>query len=183
MEFAEPRCAVAPTPPRTRTPRNRTHTEPPTPSPVTQTFPRRRPQNHLPPDAALGVPASSTISRCSSWSGALGSKRGASTLNVESGSSLRRWRTALALRPALGQPGARSAEREDARRTATSPCGASYSGFLAQTAWGTCGNAVGTASEVASSSVTSSAFAAKNSSYWRILLLTRPVTGSRALGS
>jgi hypothetical protein len=46
--------------PRTRAPRNRTHTEPPTTSPVSQTFPRRGPQNHLPPRAAL-APSSAAL--------------------------------------------------------------------------------------------------------------------------
>ena len=39
--------------PRARSPRNRTHTAPPTTYPVTQTFARRRPQNRPPPRASL----------------------------------------------------------------------------------------------------------------------------------
>ena len=40
---------------RARTPRKRTHTQPVPSSPVAQTFPRLRPQNHLPPHAAPNV--------------------------------------------------------------------------------------------------------------------------------
>jgi len=84
VDFAYLDCAVAPTPTRARSLRNRTHTEPPITSPATRTFPRRRRQNHPPPCAALRRPR--RVSHRSSFLAALSLE--AASLDVESAHAL-----------------------------------------------------------------------------------------------
>ena len=57
LESATQRSALAPVYTRARSLRKRTHTQPDHTSPVARTFPRLRPQNHLPPHAAHHDPA------------------------------------------------------------------------------------------------------------------------------
>jgi hypothetical protein len=57
VEFATSVFVVAITLTRVRTPRNRTHTELPTTSPVAPTFPQRGLQNKLPQHAAQVPPS------------------------------------------------------------------------------------------------------------------------------
>ena len=133
----------APLPPitralRGRSPRNRTHTEPPTTQPATQTFPRRRPQNRLPPRAALQAPrvprrvpdvllvSSALVSSALVTSALVSSALVTATPNAESNSpsnhvSLSRRRTALAEGQRLGSraPAARSARTPVAPRRLT----------------------------------------------------------------
>jgi len=85
-------------------PRNRTHTQPESTSPVTETSPQLRPQNHMPPRLHFDVPTSyraRLVSLRSSLS--LASKAALSTPRAQSNNAFRcRWRTALAEGQRLG---------------------------------------------------------------------------------
>ena len=105
VEFAWPRSAGTFACTRARTPRKRTHTQPDYSSPVTQTLPQLRPQNHLPPHGAHKVPPSYCARLFSLQLSFAKPLRSTSRALTQSNSASHRcWRTALAAGQCLGSP-------------------------------------------------------------------------------
>ena len=134
VESAAPCSAVAPAHTRMRSPRNRTHTQPESTSPVSKTCPQLRPQNHMPPRLHFDVPMSyrarlvpfAALSRASK---AALQRRERSRTTPSAAVGAPRWPKASAWeagRPQRGARGRPRAARSFARgtRSQTSECSA-----------------------------------------------------------